>query len=198
MRLIDIVFRQGHLSERALVEAVVSGDRPRHLEGCDICAERAVQLGRWMDELRTDATELSDDIFTPEQLTAQQNQIMRRLEQLDHPARVIAFPAAPRSEQQGFNGRRVNVSWVGVAAAAGLVIGIVGGQVSARFGQPATTPTAMTATVGDTATQVQAEPGGPVNGAMFDEPFESLGIPSLDALNEMTPRLMQVAARSGG
>ena len=197
MRLIDTVFRQGHLSERALVEAVVSGDRPRHLERCDICAERAVQLGRWMDELRTDATELSDDIFTADQLAAQQNQIMRRLEQLDHPARVIAFPAAPRSEQQGFNGRRVNVSWVGVAAAAGLVIGIVGGQVSARFGQPATAPTAVTATVGDTAAQVSAEPMGPVNGAMFDEPFESLGIPSLDALNDMTPRL-QASARSGG
>lgn len=197
MRLIDTVFRQGHLSERALVEAVASGDRPRHLERCDICAERAVLLGRWMDELRSDATELSD-VFTPEQLAAQQNQILRRLEQLDHPARVIAFPAAPRSEQQGFNGRRVNVSWVGVAAAAGLVIGIVGGQVSARFGQPATTPTAMTATVGDTAAQVSAEPSGPVNGAMFDDSFESLGIPSLDVLNEMTPRLTQITARSGG
>ena len=96
MRLIDIVFRQGHLSDRSLVDAVASGTRPLHLDRCDLCAERAVQLARWMDDVQADAAELADHVFTPERLAAQQHQILRRLEQLDHPARVISFPAAAR------------------------------------------------------------------------------------------------------
>lgn len=196
MRLIDTVFRQGHLSERALVDAIVTGERPIHLDRCDICAERAVQLARWMDELQTDAAGLADDVFTPERLTAQQNQILRRLEQLDHPARVIAFPAASRPEPAGLNGRRVAVSWVGVAAAAGLAIGLVGGQLSARLDRPVQAPVASS--VADSTAQASIETlSDPADAAMFDEPFESLGIPSLDALNELTPRL-QISARSGG
>jgi hypothetical protein len=196
VRLIDTVFRQGHLSERALVDAIVTGERPIHLDRCDICAERAVQLARWMDELQTDAAGLADDVFTPERLTAQQNQILRRLEQLDHPARVIAFPAASRPEPAGLNGRRVAVSWVGVAAAAGLAIGLVGGQLSARLDRPVQAPVASS--VADSTAQASIETlSDPADAAMFDEPFESLGIPSLDALNELTPRL-QISARSGG
>ena len=45
MRLIDMVLRQGHLSEQALMEALTGGDRPAHLDRCDLCAERAVDLG---------------------------------------------------------------------------------------------------------------------------------------------------------
>ncbi len=197
MRLIDTVFRQGHLSERALVDAIVSGERPSHLDRCDICAERAVQLARWMDELRTDATDAADDIFTPERLAAQQHQILHRLEQLDHPARVISFPAATRPESHAFGGRRVAVSWVGVAAAAGLIIGIVGGQVSARVGhQPA--PAAMTANLDPTSVSTEA-PAGPVNTTVFTESYDSLDIRSLGALDDVTPRIqvVQVSARSG-
>ena len=51
MRLIDAVFRQGHLSEQALVEAVMTGERPAHLDRCDLCADRAVELGRWLDDV---------------------------------------------------------------------------------------------------------------------------------------------------
>jgi hypothetical protein len=148
-----------------------------------------------MDELQTDAAGLADDVFTPERLTAQQNQILRRLEQLDHPARVIAFPAASRPEPAGLNGRRVAVSWVGVAAAAGLAIGLVGGQLSARLDRPVQAP--VTASVSETAQVTTDVTATPVNSTVFDEPFESLGIPSLDALNELTPRL-QISARSGG
>ena len=202
MRLIDTVFRQGHLSERALVDAIVSGDRPQHLDRCDICAERAVQLARWMDDLQTDAVQMADEIFTPERLNAQQDQILRRLEQLDHPARVIAFPAASRPERQGTGGRRVALSWVGVAAAAGLAIGVVGGQVTARLSQPVAPATTTAATVADSATPVlpvSAEtPDGPVDSTWLGESFEVINIPSLGTLDRATPRLQQVSARSGG
>jgi hypothetical protein len=65
VRLIDIVFRQGHLSEQALIEAIAGGQRPPHLDRCDLCAERALAISRWMDEVQLDATETADAVFTP-------------------------------------------------------------------------------------------------------------------------------------
>jgi hypothetical protein len=150
-----------------------------------------------MDELQADATEMADDVFSPERLQAQQQQVLRRLEQLDQPARVIAFPAAGRSEGNGSTGRRVAVSWVGVAAAAGLVIGVISGQVSARLTHPASpvAPTAITATApGPDATMAEATPG-PVDSSVLDNPYETLDVPSLVALNEMTPKVTQAVIR---
>jgi hypothetical protein len=182
--LMDIVWRQGHLSERALMDAVVCGERPAHLDRCDICAERAVDVGRWLDELRTDAAEGADAAFTAERLAAQQSQILLRLEQLDSPARVIAFPAATRADRQAYGGRRVNVSWVGVAAAAGLMIGILGGHLGTRLNQ--VPPPIVT----------ENQSASPVDGGFLDEPIDQLRIESLDFIDGMTPRM--TSARSGG
>lgn len=196
MRLIDTVFRQGHLSERALVDAIVLGQRPQHLDRCDICADRAVALARWMDEIQTDAAEMSDDVFSPERLQAQQQQVLRRLEQLDQPARVIAFPAAGRSESNGSSGRRVAVSWVGVAAAAGLVIGVISGQVSARLTHPTVQPAPILAAApAPTDTTLADATAGPVDSSVLDNPYENLDVPSLVALNDMTPRVTQLVIK---
>ncbi len=187
--VIDMVWRQGHLSERALMDAVVCGDRPAHLDRCDICAERAVDLGRWLDELRADATDAADAVFSTERLSAQESQILRRLEQLDSPARVISFPAVPRMDRQELAGRRVNVSWVGVAAAAGLMIGLLGGHMGTQLLQPPpVTPPALV----DGATQ----PASPVDGGFLDEAYDQLRIESLELIDSMTPRM--TANRSGG
>jgi hypothetical protein len=186
----DMVLRQGHLSERALMEALAGGDRPAHLDRCDICAERAVALARWMDAAREDAADAADAIFTSERLAAQQGQILRRLEQIDTPSRVISFPAASRAERGDIASRRVAVSWVGVAAAAGLVIGIVGGQLSARLTQP-TTPIVASVNPPDS-------PSTPVDSGFLEQSYDQLQIPALGALDEATPRLTQASARSGG
>jgi hypothetical protein len=185
VRLIDVVFRQGHLSEQALIEAIAGGQRPLHLDRCDLCAERAVGIGRWMDEVQLDATDVADAVFTTEQLAAQQSQILRRLEQLDNPARVIAFPSASRSGRDA-GGRRVSASWVGVAAAAGLVIGIVGGQLSARLNQPLTVPQAQT-----------AEAAPPIDARFLEQSYDQMSIPAFEGMDEMTPRLTQPSGRTG-
>ena len=186
--VIDMVLRQGHLSERALMDAVVCGDRPAHLDRCDICAERAVDLGRWLDELKSDATDAADAVFTTERLSAQESQILRRLEQLDSPARVISFPAATRADRQELAGRRVDVSWVGVAAAAGLMIGILGGHMGTQLMQPGpANPAALV-----DATQQQP----PVDGGFLDEAYDQLRIESLEPIDGLTPRM--TANRTGG
>jgi hypothetical protein len=196
VRLIDLVFRQGHLSERAIVDAVTAGTRPLHLDRCDICAERAVELARFLDHVKTDAVELSDSVFTSERLAAGQHQILRRLEQLDHPARVISFPAASRHELRAGE-RRVAVSWVGVAAAAGLVLGLLGGQISARLTQHAPASPATSAADAATLAMLNESANAPGNPAVFREDYENLDIPSLGVVSDLTPRMTQVSAKNG-
>jgi len=135
-------------------------------------------------------------VFSPERLQAQQQQVLRRLEQLDQPARVIAFPAATRAELNGSTGRRVAVSWVGVAAAAGLVIGVVSGQVSARLTHPTPAPVVTTAAAPspDAALAAEATPG-PVDSSILDNPYENTDLPSMVALNYMTPRVTQLVGK---
>src|SRR5262245_31521648 len=135
MRLVDVLIRQGHLSERALVDAIMSGQLPFHLDGCDICAALAVVLNRWLDSVQTMAIEAADEAFPQERLTAQQSQILRRLEQVDEPARVIAFPGQSRPEAREVGRFRVAPGWLAVAAGLGLMVGVAGGQFTARLSQ---------------------------------------------------------------
>jgi hypothetical protein len=194
VRLIDTVFRQGHLSEAALIEAVMTGDRPAHLDRCDVCAERAMDLGRWLDEARRLGREAADDAFSPERLAAQQSQILRKLEQIDQPSRVIAFPKPGRFDAREPVGRRVAASWVGIAAAAGLVIGVAGGQLTARLGtRPTPAPVVQVAA----PSVAEAEPPGPpVDPSLLDQDFDTIQLKAVEAIDDLTPRM--TAARIGG
>ena len=190
MRFADLILRQGHLSERAIVDAVMAGNRPAHLDRCDICASRAVDLGRWLDDTRELGLESADAVFTPEQLSAQRAQILRKLEQLDEPSRVISFPRHTARVDEPASGRRVAASWVAVAAAAGLVVGVVGGQVTARLGAPPPVDSS-------TAETQQTEPSfKPVDTAFLQPDYDdALTLRSLELLDEITPRVVQIAAR---
>src|SRR5687768_5619083 len=97
-----------------------------HLEGCATCRARYAEFDTWVlglgDELRAEA----DEAFPADRLTLQQAQIARRLETLERPARVIAFPKAARAVISGHSHVR---RWVTVAAAASLITGFGLGQV---------------------------------------------------------------------
>ena len=205
MRLADAVFRGGHLSEGALVEAVMTGERPVHLDRCDICADRAVELGRWLDQVRVAGLEAADAVFPPERLAAQQTQILRRLEHLDQPAKVIAFPNPSRTMQDG-GGRRVAPAWVGVGAAAGLVLGLIGGQVSARLGITPASREASVVTIPAPTAPVASPPLAP-DVETSSVPVRSLldmgdldRAPSsvIDVLDQMTPSMIVASRRTGG
>ena len=192
MRLADLVIRGGHLSESALITAVMTGDRPAHLDRCDLCAERAVELGRWLDAVKTTGVEAAEAAFSPERLAAQQTQIMRRLEQLDEPARVIAFPSHSRLRRES-TGRRVAAGWLGVAAAAGLVLGVISGQWSARLGQhPVQVRTEQLVPAPAQSAPETAENVGPIDASLLDIDLDSLNLPAVAVLDAMTPRATQV------
>ena len=160
-------------------------------------------FARWMDDLQTDAVP-DVPMRSFHTGTAQRpagSGSCAGSTQLDHPARVIAFPAASRPERHRNGERRVALSWVGVAAAAGLAIGVVGGQVSARLSQPIAPATTAASVAGlDDAGVVHPERRRKARSTAtwLDDSFETVNIPSLRTLELATPRLQQVSAQSGG
>ena len=135
MPLTDTLFRRGHLSDQAIVTAWQSGCRPAHLDRCEICLTRLVDLTRWLDEVREVAVAEADAAFPTERLAAQQAQVLRRIEHLDRPARLLAFPGAAKTgthDQMPDHHRRAWPGWVkaGITGvAAGLVLGVLADRV---------------------------------------------------------------------
>jgi hypothetical protein len=68
----------------------------------------------------------ADAHFDERALESQRHKILARLAHLGHPAKVIRFPKAPSGEMPAAG---VNRRWISVAAAAGLLIGLVGGEL---------------------------------------------------------------------
>jgi hypothetical protein len=68
----------------------------------------------------------ADAHFDERALEAQRHKILARLAHLGHPAKVIKFPKGYLGDVQS---PQVNRRWISMAAAAGLVIGILGGEL---------------------------------------------------------------------
>lgn len=202
MRLVDVVFRSGHLSEAALVRAFVAGVTPQHLDRCEICAERAINLTLWLDRVREIDIEAADAAFTPPRLAMQQAQILRRLEQLDRAARVISFPSflSVRHSRSRARDRRVAPAWLGVATAAGVALGVFSSQVVSRLGWTSSSPPAVATSDDHSSSPAEASGEDTVRGtgssaasqepALFDE-VDRPGVQSLEALASLTPRQAQ-------
>ncbi|MDA1307537.1 MAG: hypothetical protein O2917_09780, partial [Acidobacteria bacterium] len=88
MRLTDVVLRRGHLSETALIEVWSSGMRPAHLDRCDQCAARALDMSRWLEDVQDLGQADAEAVFTDDRLEAQRGQVMDRIARLDRPSRI--------------------------------------------------------------------------------------------------------------
>lgn len=193
MRLADVVLRRGHLSEDALVEVWNTGIRPAHLDTCDICSARALEMGRWLGDVQSLGVATADDVFTEERLTAQRGQILDRLAQLERPSKVISFPAASAAvrETGTASARRVNPAWVAAAAAAGIMVGVI--SVELRHLTFSSSPTT-------TVSQAQPTPAPVATPAadfsVLDQGFDEPSVGGLHALDAMTPRVADVILAS--
>ena len=189
MRIADTLFRGGHVSDDVLIEAWYSGARSPHLDQCDACAERALDMARWLEQTKQTGIEAADAAFTPERLAVQQSQIMNRLEQLDRPSKLLSFPRAtataaatdlqiPRQQHIG--------AWIAVAAAC-LVLGVIGGRLSVY--EPAG-PAIQSAK----AAPVVEEPKAPAD--QYPGEIDQPQISSLSALETLTQPVMVKRASS--
>ena len=87
-----------------------------------------------LEAYRAAACAEADAHFDDRALEAQRHKILARIAHLGHPARIIRFPRAPYGELPTPD---VNRRWISVAAAAGLIIGVLGGQFVNLAPQPA-------------------------------------------------------------
>lgn len=98
-----------------------------HVSQCDHCAAELARLTAEADLLRATAFARADAIFDDAMLEAQRSRILDRLANLGQVARVLRFPRHGREVAMPVStGSR---RWISVAAAAGLIIGLVAGQL---------------------------------------------------------------------
>ena len=211
-----MTIRSGHVKDSRLFASYVderAGEPldPRvvdHLATCADCAGRFQDMAAMMNELRESADAEADAVFSPARLEEQRQQILRRLEHVNRPARVISFPgrdAAADARPAGLMTPR----WVAAAAAAGLFIGFaVGGYLgperlhrvrNSSFTQSA--PPAMSAQrVSSTpAIRVGTTPPEPVDDDAFLIELETALVRharELQPFDAMTPYVSDVENRS--
>ena len=191
---------RGHLTDQQFARLWTSGDRHPHLDACAECDARFAAFDSWLlgvgDTLRAEA----DEAFPAERLAIQQAQVARRLETLERPARVIAFPKAARAVISGHSHVR---RWVTVAAAASLIAGFGLGQIvplrtvinkqqaaapSPSFNAPKTVDRAKE------LTPVSASPND--DELLSSDAFASPRVKNLSALDDMTPHARDYRVRA--
>src|SRR5262245_53847430 len=84
------------------------------------------ELEQALDAYRLAAHAEADAHFDERALETQRHRILQRLAHLGQPARVIRFPLAPGRIRST---AVVNRRWVSVSAAAGLLLGLLSGQL---------------------------------------------------------------------
>jgi hypothetical protein len=192
--------RRGHLDDREFARLWTTGGGHRHLEGCATCRARFEDFDRWIMGIGVEVRAEADRAMTAERLSAQQIQIARRLEALERPARVIAFPKAARAVISGNSHAR---RWVTVAAAAGLIAGIGLGQIvdlhrgietaagPASASHIVATDTTARRDVGRTAAANVADVDMLLNPDSWTQPH----VNALGALEDLTPHARELTDR---
>ena len=208
-----MIFGARHLPEDGLFECYLaehcgeSLEPPaaEHLTDCAECRARYGDLRRFMDALRTEADSELDEIFPAERQRAQQQQIARRVEHLRHHARVISFPGRQPGQSAPIATSRVAHHWLGVAAAAGLVIGV--GLGTAYYSQAPGREQQTVASQSIAAVEAPAPVAGPelvpdlvssINEQFLSELELALERPhtsELVALDELTPHVREVRVK---
>ena len=181
----------------------VSGDDRRavrqHLHGCETCTWRYTELTAPLERLRQDAAGEADEVFTSARLDAQRATILDRLAPSADASRVIPFPsAAARAERSAI--RRPLARWVAAAAAAGILIGVSGGQLfQSGVRRTVTAPPARTVMAALPASAVVTDSptlAADSEEAVLNEIEQAVfghRITALSALDEMTPHVRQEA-----
>ena len=192
------------LTALALASQAPEGDHDRellaHVAVCDACAVRLAELTSEFDALRRAAWHEADAAFDDAALETQRSKILDRLSHLGQAARVLRFPA--RAREAAMPVSPISRRWLSVAAAAGLLIGLVAGQLihfvpwDTRLHRAAPAqPQTITSSRGSTGTgivQASSTMGAVTDEELLDEIDEAMQLrraTSLRALDAFTPRV---------
>jgi hypothetical protein len=171
------------------------GDAHDHVTGCATCQARGRAVTELLDDVTRATTAETDALFGPELLARQQARIMGRVAQECRSARIISFPAASLPPARHVRG---GSRWVAAAVAAGVILGVVGEQVTERIARVGRPVHAFQAPVA----QRLAEPGAAVRAVstssdddfygQVELAFGSAAPAALRPLDVLTPRVADV------
>jgi hypothetical protein len=130
-----VIHRAHHLQDEQLFDAYLAErggtllDPPvaDHLTDCGTCSARYSEIALFMDTLRREGETEADEVFGPDRLRVQQQQIARRIAQVGRPARIISFPGRFVRRTIGASTSRTPPRWTAAAAAAALFIAAAAG-----------------------------------------------------------------------
>ena len=188
-----------HLSDDQLVDVCLHTTpakvERRHLERCGLCERRRAELECLLAEVTDVARADADAVFTPERLDRQQGRILGHIEQEVPHGRLISFPSGHGHASEPLRGRPER-RWIASAAAAGLVIGLLGGHFVQDLPTVGTSPSSQ-ASRPSAVMPLQAGPP-----ALSEEEFlsrlelavDGAGGSALRPLHELTPLVWEVAA----
>lgn len=191
-----------YMADRGL-EALEPADEAvvRHVSGCASCAGRYDAIVRDLDEAAAVSAEAADAAFSPERLMAQRDRILRRLD--TQSAKVLAFPVTDMPGGPASSSRPM-MRWVAVAAAAGLVVGLLAGRMFHLGDAPAPTMASrqgvVTRSIGPTEGQIRTAAlarlaGDDVFMSEVDTALSAPRTPELEAIDAMTLRVQAAPPR---
>jgi hypothetical protein len=142
-----------------------------------------------LETYRATACAEADALFDERALEQQRHKILARLAHLGHSAKVIRFPKATGADVAA---PAINRRWISVAAAAGLIIGLVGGQLVHLVPQQPRRMSPMATSIAPSApAQPQFVPiSVPVDDGLLDAievAMQVRGANELHTLDELTP-----------
>jgi len=192
-----------HPSETLLLEAVLDpagsdarGRTETHLVECQSCANRLDELQAFVDGVNAETALSFDETVSTVPLSTQRECIMRRVEiaARRHPARVLKFPGGVIPTFITVNRAR---RWFVAATAAGLLVGVTIGQLVHLHPEPATDiPLTVTRSPNRTPLSSTVSSTLAPDEQFMEELELALANPrisELEALDEMTPRIREVA-----
>lgn len=180
-RLLDRHVDDTTLRLLALDPGAVTGPVASHLRDCRRCQARAADATRQLDGARTDAHAEADAAFSGADLDRQRRSILARIARGHRSARVLPFPghepvAAPH---------RADRRWLAAAAAAGLVLGALAGQLPHLVAPESATARATVPAV--VATRADTRPLEDTLLSEVEEALDTGARPELRALDALTP-----------
>lgn len=192
-----------HLSDARLLElACTAGDHDRHEEHdlthvtrCDACSARLARLTLDLSTLRRAANAEADAVIGAARLDRQRRQVLDRIARLGTPARVVSFPGGATASVPVPRPATLR-RWLPLTAAAGLLLGLLGGLALRPWSRPspswqtARAPQAARASQATTATRFIQTEARADDESLLDDIDAALAIrriSELSALDALTP-----------
>ncbi len=144
-------------------------------------------LNATLNAYREAAHAEADAHFDDRALEAQRHKILGRLAHLGHPAKVIRFPLTAPAPVPATG---VNRRWISIAAAAGLIIGLLGGQIVNLLPPQTLRMAPMASSIAPSAGYVPARVTLPQDDGLLGEVDFAVQLRSaseLRTLDELTP-----------